>query len=32
VERHISYRVYEDPTPDRAAAMLEEHGETPEEE
>ncbi len=32
VGRHVSYRVCEDSTPDRAAAMLEEHGETPEEE
>ncbi len=31
VGRHVSYWVHEIPTPDRAAKLLEEHGETPEE-
>ena len=31
-DKHLSYRVHEVPTPERAAALLEEHGETPEEE
>ena len=30
--RHASYWVHEVPTPDRAARLLEEHGEPPEEE
>ncbi len=32
VERDISYWVHEVPTPERAAVLLEEHGEPPEEE
>jgi hypothetical protein len=31
-ERHVSYWVHEIPTPEQAAKLLEEHGETPEEE
>ncbi len=31
VERHLSYWVYEIPTPEQATRLLEEHGETPEE-
>ena len=32
VGRHVSYWVHEIPTPERATKLLEEHGETPEEE
>ena len=32
VDEHVSYWVHEIPTPEQAAALLEEHGETPEEE
>jgi hypothetical protein len=32
VGRHVSYWAHEVPTPDQAAVLLEEHGETPEEE
>ena len=32
VERDVSYWVHEIPTPERAAMLLEEHGEPPEEE
>ena len=32
VGRHVSYWVHEVPTPERAAVLLEEHGEPPEEE
>jgi hypothetical protein len=32
VERHLSYRVKEIPTPRRAATLIEKHGEPPEEE
>ncbi|CAA9423505.1 MAG: hypothetical protein AVDCRST_MAG37-100 [uncultured Rubrobacteraceae bacterium] len=32
VRRHVSLWVREVPTPEKAAALLEEHGETPEEE
>lgn len=32
VDKHLSYWVHEIPTPERAAVLLEEHGETPEEE
>ena len=31
-DKHLSYRVHEVPTPERAAVLLEEHGEPPEEE
>ena len=31
-DKHLSYRVREVPTPERAAVLLEGHGETPEEE
>jgi hypothetical protein len=32
VDKHVSYWVHEIPTPERAAALLEEHGESSEEE
>ena len=32
IRRHVSYWVHEIPTPERAAMLLEEHGEPPEEE
>ncbi len=32
VDKHVSYWVHEIPTPERATKLLEEHGETPEEE
>jgi hypothetical protein len=32
VERHVSYRVHELPTPGQAATQLEKHGQPPEEE
>jgi hypothetical protein len=32
VDKHVSFWVHEIPTPERAAALLEEHGEPPEEE
>jgi hypothetical protein len=32
VDKHVSYWIHEIPTPERAAALLKEHGETPEEE
>jgi hypothetical protein len=32
VGRHVSYWVHEIPAPEQAATMLEEHGQTPEEE
>jgi hypothetical protein len=32
VDKHLSCWVHEVPTPDRAARLLEEHGETPDEE
>ena len=31
VDKHLSYWVHEIPTPERAASLLEEHGESPEE-
>jgi hypothetical protein len=31
VHKHVSYWMHEVPTPERAATLLEEHGETPEE-